>query len=131
MKLTIQRLTFVSLIAIFFSLQLKAQTKAVLFEGVIVAGYVDHGCFINATGPAIKISKKPLSVLLGLLPGLRIKEDKVPPGTPKNTMTTPSLGFGFTAAYKHLALQLPFYYNSKTSTKNGKWNPGMGLGYKF
>jgi hypothetical protein len=107
------------------------QTKPVLFDGVLVAGYVDHGAFINCAGPGVKFSKKPFSLLLGLLPGLRIKEDKVAPGSTKNSTITPSLGFGLTAAYKHLAIQVPFYYNAKTSAKDGKWHPGAGLGYKF
>jgi hypothetical protein len=107
------------------------QTRATLFEGVIVAGYVDHGAYINCTGPAIKFSKKPISVLVGLLPSLRIKKDKVAAGAPKNSMLTPNLGFGITAIYKHLAVQVPLYYNAKTSSKDGKWNPGIGVGYKF
>ncbi|MNQ84220.1 hypothetical protein D3C85_993410 [compost metagenome] len=107
------------------------QTKATLFEGVIVAGYVDRGAYINCTGPAIKFSRKPLSVLVGLLPSLRIKKDKVAAGAPQNSILTPNLGVGITAIYKHLAIQLPLYYNAKTSSKNGKWNPGIGIGYKF
>ena len=107
------------------------QTKATLFEGVIVAGYVDKGAYINCTGPAIKFSKKPFAVLLGLLPSLRIKKDKVATGAPQNSVITPNLGVGITASYKHLAIQVPVYYNTKTSTKDGKWNPGIGIGYKF
>jgi hypothetical protein len=107
------------------------QTKATLFEGIIVAGFVDRGAYINCTGPAIKFSKKPLSVLIGLLPSLRIKKDKVATGAPQNSVITPNLGAGITAAYKHLAIQVPVYYNTKTSTKDGKWNPGIGIGYKF
>lgn len=107
------------------------QTRATLFEGVIVAGYVDQGAYINCTGPAIKFSKKPISVLVGLLPSLRIKRDKVAAGAPKNSMLTPNLGLGITAIYKHLAIQVPLYYNAKTSSKDGKWNPGIGVGYKF
>lgn len=107
------------------------QTKATLFEGVIVAGYVDKGAYINCTGPAIKFSKKPLAVLLGLLPSLRIKKDKVAAGAPQNSVITPNLGVGVTAIYKHLAIQVPVYYNTKTSTRDGKWNPGIGIGYKF
>jgi len=109
----------------------KPQTKAVLFDGYVVTGYADHGAFINCTGPAIKFTKKPYAILLGLLPSLRIKEDKVAAGATKNSAVTPTLGFGITAAFHHLALQLPFYYNAKTAVKNGKWNPGIGLGYKF
>ena len=107
------------------------QTKATLFEGVIVAGYVDQGAYINCAGPAIKFSKKPLAILVGLLPSLRIKKDKVATGATQNSVITPNLGAGITATYKHLAIQVPVYYNAKTSTKDGKWNPGIGIGYKF
>ncbi|MGX5690963.1 hypothetical protein [Arcticibacter tournemirensis] len=125
------------IICLSLSLQIRAQApkdtgaKPVLFDGLFVAGYVDNGAYVNCTGPSIKFTKRPVSVLLGLLPGLRIKEDKVPEGAPKNSVVTPSLGFGLTAAYKHLAIQLPFYYTNKTTTKDGKWNPGIGIGYKF
>ena len=114
-----------------FFFSAKSQTKAVLFDGTIVAGYVDHGAFINCTGPGIKFSKKPYTVLLGLLPSLRIKEDKVAAGAPKNSVLTPSLGFGLTTVFRHVALQVPLYYNPKTAAKNGEWNVGVGLGYKF
>lgn len=107
------------------------QTKPVLFDGLIVAGYVDQGAYLNCAGPAIRFSKKPLTVLLGLLPGLRIKKDKVAAGATQNATVTPSLGFGLTFTCKHLVLQAPMYYNAKTNTKNGKWNPGIGIGYKF
>ncbi|MCX2483990.1 hypothetical protein [Pedobacter sp. MR2016-24] len=109
----------------------RSQTKAILFDGYVVTGYADHGAFINCAGPGIKFNKKPYSILLGLLPSLRIKEDKVVAGLTKNAAVTPNLGFGITAAFNHFALQLPFYYNTKTATRNGKWNPGIGLGYKF
>ncbi|WP_235833139.1 hypothetical protein [Arcticibacter tournemirensis] len=125
------------IICLFLSSGIKAQTqketkvKPVLFDGFLVTGYVDNGAYINCTGPGVRFTKKPVSVLLGFLPGLRIKEDKVPEGASKNSAVTPSLGFGLTAAYKHLAIQVPFYYTSKTATKDGKWNPGIGIGYKF
>jgi len=109
----------------------KAQTKVSLFDGTLVAGYVDHGGYINFVGPNVKFSKKPFSISAGLLPSLRIKEDKVTPGTTKNSLVTPNLGFGLTAVIHHLAIQLPFYYNTKTAAKNGEWNVGAGLGYKF
>lgn len=108
-----------------------SQTKAALFEGILAAGYVDHGAFINCTGPCIKYSKKPYAVLLGLLPSLRIKEDKVAPGATQNKTVTPNLGFGLTAVSHHIALQVPFYYNTKTAQKDGEWNVGVGLGYRF
>lgn len=109
----------------------KAQTKAVLFEGIATAGYVDHGAFINCAGPGVKFVKKPYLFMMGLLPSLRIKKDKVAPGATKNSMLTPNLGFGLTAAYHHVAFQVPLYYNTKTALKNGEWNVGLGLGYKF
>jgi len=109
----------------------RAQTKVALFDGTIVAGYVDHGGYINCIGPSIKYMKKPFSVGVGLLPSLRIKEDKVVAGATKNSLITPSLGLGLTAVFNHIALQLPLYYNAKTSAKNGEWNVGIGLGYKL
>ncbi|TKC10906.1 hypothetical protein FA048_06850 [Pedobacter polaris] len=109
----------------------KAQTKAVLFDGILVAGYVDNGAFVNCAGPSIKFSKKPYTILVGMLPSIRIKEDKVATGASQNTLVTPNLGFGATAVFHHVALQVPFYYNAKTAAKDGKWNVGVGLGYKF
>ena len=96
-----------------------------------MAGYVDHGGYVNCIGPNIKYAKKPFSIAAGLLPSLRIKEDKVAPGATKNSLITPSLGLGLTAVFNHIALQLPLYYNAKTSAKNGEWNLGIGLGYKL
>jgi len=80
------------IICLFLSSGIKAQTqketkvKPVLFDGFLVTGYVDNGAYINCTGPGVRFTKKPVSVLLGFLPGLRIKEDKVPEGvtSPKN-----------------------------------------------
>ncbi len=100
-------------------------------EGTIVVGYVDKGAYINFTGPSFKLIHKPYVVWFGVLPSLRIKEDNVPVGAKKNSVLTPSLGFGVTFAYKHLAIQIPMYYNGKTTTTDGKWNPGIGLGFKF
>lgn len=115
--------------------QTYAQQKAVkasLFEGVVVAGYADHGVYINCTGPAIKYSFAPKgNILLGLLPSLKLKEDHVEEGKPKNAWTTPTLGVGLTAVFRHIAFQLPAFYSPKTSTLDGKWKLGVGLGYKF
>jgi len=105
--------------------------KPVIWDGVVVVGYVDNGAYINFSGPSIKFTQKPIVFSIGMLPGLRIKEDKVAEGSPSNSKITPSLGFGFTASYKHLAIQLPLYYTGKTAVKDGKWHPGIGLGYKF
>lgn len=107
------------------------QTKATLFEGIVAGGYADHGAYVNFAGPALKYSRKPYVLMLGLLPSLKIKEDKVSGNATKNSILTPTLGCGLTAVYRHLALQLPFYYSSKTSTANGKWKAGFGAGYKF
>jgi len=60
--------------------------KAYLFDGVAVAGYVDHGAFINFTGPNISLTRKNIRFILGMLPSLRIKEDRS--SVPK---TAPSL----------------------------------------
>ena len=114
-----------------FCFETKAQTKVALFDGTIVGGYVDHGGYINCIGPSIKYLKKPFSISAGLLPSLRIKEDKVATGATKNSLITPSLGLGLTAVFNHIALQLPLYYNAKTSVKNGEWNVDVGLGYKL
>ncbi|SDM39466.1 hypothetical protein [Pedobacter antarcticus] len=128
--------SFLSLAVVCFSAkpqtpEINKSTKPVLFDGMIILGYVDRGVYINFAGPSIKFSKKPVSVLLGLVPGLRIKKDKVASGSSENSTVTPSLGFGLTAVYKHFVLQVPVYYNAKTITKNGKWHPGAGVGYKF
>ncbi len=114
---------------------LQAQEKTVkgsLFEGVVVAGYVDQGSYLTCTGPAIKYNCAPkASILLGLLPSLKIKEDKVEEAKPRNSWVTPTLGFGITAVLKHIAIQLPAFYTAKTSTADGKWKLGIGVGYKF
>lgn len=107
------------------------QTKATLYEGIIVTGYADHGAYLNFAGPALKYSRKPFILMLGLLPSLKIKKDNVLNNATRNAVLTPTLGFGLTTVYKHLALQVPCYYSSKTSAVNGKWNIGFGAGYKF
>ena len=101
------------------------------WDGMAVAGYVNNGGFVNFGGPTVKLIKKPFSFGFGILPTMRIKEDKVTKGSPKNSIIIPTAGFGFTFAYKHLVVQVPFYYNAKTATSNGQWNPGIGIGYKF
>ena len=103
----------------------------VAWEVMAVAGYVNKGGFVNFGGPTVRFVKKPFSIGFGILPTMRIKEEKVAKDASKNSAITPTAGFGFTFAYKHLVLKMPFYYNPKTSTANGKWNPGVGVGYKF
>lgn len=96
---------FLSCLAIaMLSFGAKAQTKATLFDGTIVGGYVDHGAYINCVGPSVKYTKKPFSISTELLPSLRIKKDKVAPGATKNSLLNPNLGFGLTAAFHHLAV---------------------------
>ena len=110
-----------------------AQDKKIIasaWDGAVITGYVDNGAFVNFGGPSIKYISKPLAIGFGVLPSMRIKEDVS--GTPtKNSIVMPALGFGLTFTFKHLALQIPFYNNPKTATKNGEWNPGFGIGYKF
>ncbi|MGJ7030311.1 hypothetical protein [Niabella hirudinis] len=108
-----------------------SKTGAALWDGMVIAGYVNKGAFINFGGPAVKWTRKPFCVSLGMLPSLRIKEDRVTTGASKNAAVTPSLGCGLSASYKHLALQVPIFYNAKTAAANGKWNVGIGMGYKF
>lgn len=99
-----------------------------VLDGTFVAGYVDHGAFINFTGPNLSWTRNKSKLLLGMLPSLRIKEDN---RKPKNSLITPTLGVGLTYCYKKFALQLPLYYNAKTATENGKWNVGIGLGFRL
>src|SRR5690606_3176430 len=123
----------VNSLLMFTSIKLKAQTaevKTTWGEGTIVVGYVDEGAYINFTGPALKYSSKPFSLLVGLLPSLRVEEDKSESGT-RNSLITPSLCFGLTGSYKHFVIQIPLFYNPKTANENGKWNVGVGLGYKL
>lgn len=107
------------------------KATVVAWDGMAVAGYVNKGGFVNFGGPTVKFINKPFSIGFGILPTMRIKEDNVPKGSMKNSIVTPTAGFGITFVYRHMIVQVPFYYNSKTTTTNGKWNPGIGIGYKF
>lgn len=98
------------------------------FEGTVIAGYVDKGGFLNFTGPNVSLTSGKSKLLLGMLPSLRFKEDK---SQVKNSFVMPTLGMGLTYSYKKLALQVPLYYNAKTSTADGKWNVGIGVGIKL
>ena len=98
------------------------------YDGIVIAGYVDHGGFLNFTGPNVSWSHNKTKVMLGMLPSLRFKEDKK---EVKNSFVTPTLGIGLTYVYERVALQLPLYYNTKTGTENGKWNMGIGIGFKL
>lgn len=127
-----KRMTYLSLIVfITFSTALFAQeekVKPLIFDGVIHAGYVNNGGYINFSGPSLSITHKHSKFMFGMLPSLRFKQDK---GTPKNATIFPTLGFGLTYGYKFLSFQLPLYYNSKTTTSNGTWHLGFGVGYRI
>lgn len=97
------------------------------FDGTIIAGYVDNGAFLNFTGPNISFTHKNSKIILGMLPSLRYKEDS---GIFKNSPITPGLGTGITYCYKKFAIQIPLYYNAKTTTANGRWNLGIGIGMR-
>ncbi|HAO28551.1 MAG TPA: hypothetical protein DCQ68_14665 [Chryseobacterium indologenes] len=112
-----------------FSQEASSGIKASFFDGIAVAGYVNHGAFVNFTGPNVSLTHKNIKFILGMLPSLRIKEDRSS-GT-RNSPITPTLGAGLTTVYKKIALQIPVYYNSKTADQNGKWKIGIGIGYSF
>jgi len=117
-------------LALFSLFSAKAQEKvnAALYDGIVVAGYVNNGGYLNFTGPNINALYGESRFILGMLPSLRFKEDK---GTTKNSFVFPTLGLGFTYCYKALAIQMPFYYNAKTANENGKWNIGIGIGLRL
>ncbi len=115
----------------FYSFAVEAQTTQVQFfaaDGVIIAGFVDKGAFLNFSGPGINISRNDSKFHLGLFPSLKFKEDH---SSPKNALVTPALGCGLTYIYKHLAFQIPFYYSGKTAKENGSWKVGVGIGFRF
>lgn len=107
----------------------KEKVAVAFFDGTVVAGYVDRGAFLNFTGPNINFSKGNSRFVLGMMPSLRFKEDNS--GPTKNSLVTPNLGGGITYSYKNIAFQVPFYYNTKTATRNGQWVIGFGMGYRF
>lgn len=115
--------------ALLFAQENNSKVNASFFDGIAVAGYVDNGAFLNFTGPNVNFVYNQTKIMFGMLPSVRIKEDKS--STTKNSILTPNLGIGITVAYKKLALQIPFYCNSKTSTVDGKWKMGIGIGYRF
>jgi hypothetical protein len=114
-----------------FSQSAAPKTKAIIWDGMMVAGYVNQGGYVNFGGPSVKLNRKPWSIAFGILPTMRIKEDKVAEGAKKNSAITPTAGFGLTVGFKHLVVQVPVYYNPKSSTSNGEWNPGIGIGFKL
>lgn len=108
----------------------KAQIKVSVYDGLIIGGYVGNGAFLNTIGPNVNLNFKNSKVLFGTMPSLRFQKDNSGTKT-KNTFVTPSLGIGITYLYKKLALQIPFYYSSKNTVEDGKWEIGIGIGFKF
>jgi hypothetical protein len=108
-----------------------ARTAASAWDGMVVAGYVNDGGFVNFGGPSIRFIKRPFAVSLGMLPTLRFKKDKVAEGAKENSTVMPTAGIGISFVYRHLVVQVPFYYNGKTATSDGAWKTGVGIGYKF
>jgi hypothetical protein len=118
-------------ITLFLSINLfsqKIEVSKLIFSGTFMGGYVDNGAYLNFTGPGLKLQKGNSDLMIGVLPSLRFKEDK---GITKNSFITPSLGLGITYTFKTMAIQIPFYYISKTTIENGKWKIGIGIGLKI
>lgn len=133
MRWLLTKITAITMSLIMISNCLKAQTAKPtlsLWEGMVVAGYAGNGAFVNFGGPSLKWNIKPFSVSIGMMPTLRIKKDNSTVGS-KNSSIMPSTGAGITMACKHFILQVPLYYDAKTAKANGKWNVGVGIGYKF
>ncbi|MGQ3013729.1 MAG: hypothetical protein ACT6QS_08490 [Flavobacteriales bacterium] len=105
------------------------KVKPALFDGTVIAGYVDKGAFLNFTGPHVNVSIGKSRIMLGMLPSLRFKKDHSPV---RNSLVTPNLGAGITYSYgRILAIQVPVYYNAKTAAGNGRWEIGIGLGVRL
>lgn len=102
--------------------------QAVVFDGIAVAGYVDQGGYMNFTGPNVNMVRGHHKVVLGMMPSLRIKQER---SEPHNPLVTPTLGCGVTWCYRRFAVQLPLYYNARTATANGRWNMGAGIGVRL
>lgn len=107
----------------------KEKASFSFFDGTVIVGYIDKGAFLNFTGPNVNFNKGNSRIVIGMLPSLRFKKDKS--DATKNSFVTPNLGVGITYSYKSFALQVPCYYNPKTSTRNGSWVVGAGIGYRF
>lgn len=125
MKLIVCTITFFLSFNLFSQ---KTEVSTLIFSGTFIGGYVDKGAYLNFTGPGIKLQKGNSDLMIGVLPSIRFKEDK---GITKNSFINPSLGLGITYTFKSLAIQIPFYYTSKTTVENGKWEMGIGIGLKI
>ena len=124
MKNSLLLLLFTSVLSI--NAQQKTQTQ--IFDGIVAAGYVNNGAYLNFTGPNISWQKGQSKVLLGMLPSLRYKVDQ---GATVNARIYPALGAGLTYSYQRFVFQVPLYYNPKTASTNGNWQIGCGLGIKL
>lgn len=116
------------LFTITFSVNAQQKPQAQIIQGMIVAGYVDNGAYLNFTGPNISWQKGQSKVLLGMLPSLRYKVDQ---GATVNARIYPALGAGLSYSYQRFVFQVPLYYNPKTASTNGNWQIGCGLGIKL
>ena len=106
----------------------EGKVKISVFDGALVAGYVDGGGYVNFTGPSVNYSRGKSKLSLGMLPSIRMKKDT---NAVRNSFFLPTLGFGLTYSYSNWTIQIPCYYNLKTASKNGAWVLGVGLGYRF
>ena len=103
----------------------KVEKQIHLFDGYIVTGYVDRGAFLNFTGPNVNLKWNKSTLVLGMLPSLRLIQL-----TENNRLHLfPTLGTGITYSYKNLAVQLPFYYNANSNLVDARWHIGFGMGY--
>lgn len=59
------------------------------FEGIVVAGYVDDGAFLNFSGLNINLTTQHHKLILGMLLSFRFKKDVSPV---KNEFVFPTLG---------------------------------------
>lgn len=111
------------------SMEAKEKVSFSFFDGTVIVGYIDKGAFLNFMGPNINFNQGGSRIVIGMLPSLRFKKDKS--DATRNSFVTPNLGVGITYSYKSFALQIPCYYNSKTSDRDGGWTVGAGIGYRF
>lgn len=124
----LKKLLLALLLIPLISANAQEKVNAAFYDGIVVGGYVNDGGYLNFTGPNINASYGESKFIIGMLPSVRFKEDK---GITKNSFLFPTLGFGITYSYKALALQIPFYYNAKTATEDGRWNIGLGIGLRL
>ena len=81
-----------------------------------------HAFYLNFGGPALKFHCRDVAFGASLFPSLKMLEFAIP-GV--NTIST-ALGFGPFFTYEKLALSLPIYFPSVSTT-----DVAVGLGYTF